>query len=198
MIAAVYYDSAHKPLGSLVYHVENEIFYIKEMIYLNKEAYHGLWNYISAHFSMITEVRGDNYTGEPMAFLLEDSEITETIAPYYMARIVDVPAFLSKYRFQEAPEKLRLHLRVHDPLAPWNDNTFLVHWKEDETICEVAEEGPFQNLIELDIQTLTTMLMGYKRPGYLYENERLTMEYYLVDVLERLIPNDKPYFSDYF
>ena len=42
------------------------------------------------------------------------------------------------------------------------------------------------------------MLMGYKRPGYLYENERLTMEYYLVDVLERLIPNDKPYFSDYF
>ena len=73
---------------------------------------------------MITEARGDNYTGEPMAFLLEDSEITETIAPYYMARIVDVPAFLSKYRFQEAPEKLRLHLRVHDPLAPWNDNTF--------------------------------------------------------------------------
>ena len=198
VIAAVYYDSSHKPLGSLVYHIENEIFYIKEMIYLNKEAYHGLWNYVSAHFSMITEVRGDNYTGEPMAFLFEDSEITETIAPYYMARIVDVPAFLSRYTFREAPEKLRLHLRVHDPLAPWNDNTFLVRWKDEETICEIAEEGPYPNLIELDIQTLTAMLMGYKRPTYLYENERLKMEYYLVDVLEKLISNDKPYFSDYF
>ena len=198
VIAAVYYDSSHKPLGSLVYHIENEIFYIKEMIYLNKEAYHGLWSYVSAHFSMITEVRGDNYTGEPMAFLFEDSEITETIAPYYMARIVDVPAFLSRYTFREAPEKLRLHLRVHDPLAPWNDNTFLVRWKDEETICEIAEEGPYPNLIELDIQTLTAMLMGYKRPTYLYENERLKMEYYLVDVLEKLISNDKPYFSDYF
>lgn len=87
---------------------------------------------------------------------------------------------------------------MHDPLAPWNDNTFLVRWKDEETICEIAEEGPYPNLIELDIQTLTAMLMGYKRPTYLYENERLKMEYYLVDVLEKLISNDKPYFSDYF
>lgn len=60
------------------------------------------------------------------------------------------------------------------------------------------EEGPLQNLIELDIQTLTTLMMGYKRPSYLYNNERLNMEYYLVQVLEQLIPVEKPYFSDYF
>ena len=58
----------------------NEIFHIKEMVYLNIEANYGLWNYISAHFSMITQVQGDNYSGEPMAYLFEDSEITETIS----------------------------------------------------------------------------------------------------------------------
>lgn len=53
-------------------------------------------------------------------------------------------------------------------------------------------------LIEMDIQTLTTMLMGYKRPTYLYNNDRIRMDYYLLPTLESLIPPEKPYFSDYF
>ena len=114
------------------------------------------------------------------------------------ARVVDVPQFLERYPFPRRPETLRLHLRVHDALAPWNEGDFLLCWEEDRTRCERVEEGPLQNLIELDIQTLTTLMMGYKRPSYLYNNERLNMEYYLVQVLEQLIPVEKPYFSDYF
>jgi len=68
LIAAVYYNEKDEPLGYMFYWIENEVFYIKEMVYLTQEARHGIWNYISAHFSMITEVRGDNYTSEPLAF----------------------------------------------------------------------------------------------------------------------------------
>lgn len=50
MIVALYYNEEHKPLGYLVYYIANEIFHIKEMVYLTSEARHGLWNYISAHF----------------------------------------------------------------------------------------------------------------------------------------------------
>ena len=50
----------------------------------------------------------------------------------------------------------------------------------------------------MDIQTLTAMLMGYKRPTYLYDHEKISMEYYMLTWLERLIPVKKPYFSDYF
>lgn len=198
MIAAVYYNEDHKPIGYVVYSIENEIFNIKEMIYLNQEANHGLWNYISAHFSMINEVRGANYTGEPLAFLLDDSEITETIEPYIMARIVDVEEFISQYPFQETPENLRIHFEIQDGEAPWNNGTFALYWENEKTCCERVEEGLMVNRVKLDIQTLTTMLMGYKRPSYLYQNERLDMEYYMVQVLEMLIPVDKPYFSDYF
>ena len=63
MIVAVYYNKEHKPLGYIVYYIANEIFHIKEMVYLNIEANYGLWNYITAHFSMITQVVGDNYSG---------------------------------------------------------------------------------------------------------------------------------------
>lgn len=107
MIVALYYNEEHKPLGYLVYYIANEIFHIKEMVYLTSEARHGLWNYISAHFSMITQVRGDNYSGEPMAYLFEDSEIEETIAPYIMARIVDVENFLQEYPWQIQPEDFK-------------------------------------------------------------------------------------------
>lgn len=196
--AAIYYDGDGKPLGYMVYVVKNEIFHIKEMIYLNFEAKNGLWNYIGSHFSMITEVRGKNYTGEPLAFLLEDSEITETIAPYIMARIVDVKEFILQYPFQVTPEELHIHLRVHDKMAPWNEGLFEVYWKDEKTYCEKVEEAAVVNLVELDIQTLTTMLMGYKRPSYLYDNDRLNTEYYMGRILEQLIPAGKMNFSDYF
>ena len=51
---------------------------------------------------------------------------------------------------------------------------------------------------QISIQTMTTMLMGYKRPTYLYQNERIQADYHLIPYLERLIPIEKPYFSDYF
>ena len=198
VIAAIYYSEEHKPLGYIVYSIENEVFNVKEILYLNIEARHGIWNYISSHFSMITEVKGYNYTGEPLAFLLEDSEITETIAPYIMARIVDVREFILQYPFQVMPEDFHIHLIVHDNMAPWNEGDFQIYWKDQKTYCDQENDLPLTNIVELDIQTLTTMLMGYKRPSYLYENDRLDMEYYMVQILERLIPVGKPYFSDYF
>ena len=62
--------------------------------------------------------------------------------------------------------------------------------------CADCEEDAA--MVEMDIQTLTAMLMGYKRPTYLYDHEKISMEYYMLTWLERLIPVKKPYFSDYF
>lgn len=198
MIAAVYYSKEHKPLGYVVYYIANDIFHIKEMVYLNIEANYGLWNYISAHFSMIDQVQGDNYSGETMAYLFEDSEITETISPYIMARIVNVRDFLEEYPYQIQPEDFKLHFKVHDSMAPWNEGDYMVSWHDGETLCEQVEDNQSINVVELDVNALTTMLMGYKRPSYLYDHEKIRTEYYMLTWLERLIPVEKPYFSDYF
>ena len=60
-----------------------KFFHIKEMVYLTSESQTRSMELHQRAFSMITQVRGDNYSGEPMAYLFEDSEIEETIAPYY-------------------------------------------------------------------------------------------------------------------
>lgn len=49
----------------MVYLIKNDIMHIKEMIYLNREAKKGLWEYIHAHDSMIDEVHGNTYFSEP-------------------------------------------------------------------------------------------------------------------------------------
>lgn len=198
IMAAIYYDAKEKPLGFVVYYIENDIFKIKEMVYLNMEAKNGLWNYISAHFSMIDEVHGDNYSGEPISFQFEDSEISETIEPYIMARIVDVEHFLQKYPFHFTDPSIHFYFQVTDKVAEWNNGTFFVGIKNGKQFCERVEAFDTARVVRLDICSLTVMLMSYKRPNYLYVNERMHMNYNQLKHLEAIIPNDKPYFSDYF
>lgn len=80
-VVAIYYSADDVPYGYMVYLISSDIMHIKEMIYLNREAQLGLWEYIHAHDSMIDEVKGNNYYSEPIAFELEDSDIKETIRP---------------------------------------------------------------------------------------------------------------------
>ena len=197
VIVAVYYNEAGEPKGYLVYYIANDVFRIKELVYINQEARHGLWNYISAHFSMIDKVVGSNYTNEPMAFLLEDSEIQEEIEPNVMARIVDFEAFIKKYPFDIISIHDDLHFIIHDPVMECNCGDFSLRWdKQGNTIIERG--GTRGERVECDIQTLTAMFYGYKRPTYLRRVERLDASDDAVRILEDIIPIEQPYFSDYF
>ena len=197
VIVAVYYNEAGEPKGYLVYYIANDVFRIKELVYINQEARHGLWNYVSAHFSMIDKVVGTNYTNEPMAFLLEDSEIQEEIEPNVMARIVDFEAFIRKYPFDIISIHDDLHFVIHDPVMECNCGDFSLRWdKQGNTIIERG--GTRGELVRCDIQTLTAMFYGYKRPTYLKRVERLDASDDAVRILEDIIPIEQPYFSDYF
>ena len=197
VLVAVYYNEAGDPKGYLVYYIANDIFRIKELVYINQEARYGLWNYISAHFSMIDKVVGNNYTNEPMAFLLEDSEIQEEIEPNVMARIVDFEAFIKKYPFDIISIHDDLHFIIRDPVMECNCGDFSLRWdQEGNTIIERG--GTRGETVECDIQTLTAMFYGYKRPTYLRRVERLVAGDEAVRILEDIIPIEQPYFSDYF
>lgn len=206
-IVAIYYDECDKPTGYIVYLLENDIFKIKEMIYLNEEARYGLWGYINAHQSMFDSIEGANFSNHNLAFLLEDGHIKESIQPYIMARIVDVEQFLMQYPFEFVKSNMSLRLSVSDPLLEWNNRDFILDFKDGElalqvVASEVVASEEKQNLgeyhIKLDIQTLVTMLLGYKRPLYLRSINRLQASDESIDKLEEILPEGKAYFSDYF
>ncbi|MEK8129295.1 GNAT family N-acetyltransferase [Paenibacillus filicis] len=196
MIAAIYYDAENQPTGYLLYWIDQEVFYLKEIVFINQESWAGLWNFISAHFSMITKVKGHTYTDEPLAFLLDDGDIKETIIPYYMARIVDVSLFVEQYPFQKQETDGQLTIALHDPMLEWNHGLFTL--TVDKSGQGQLVKGGEARDAELDIQTLTTMLMGYKRPSYLARIGRLKANEAAVEVLEQWIRRQHPYFSDYF
>ncbi|TFJ72193.1 GNAT family N-acetyltransferase [Carnobacterium maltaromaticum] len=194
-IAAVYYDENDEPTGCLFYWIAEDVFHMKEMFYINQEARKGLWNFITAHFSMIDKIEGHLYKNEPIAFILEDSEIVETIQPNFMARIVDVAEFIKEYPFEMVyvPD---FHFVVEDPMLEWNQGVFGLSFNEEGSLTLTNE--PIGSPVKLDIQTLTTMLMGYRRPSYLARLERIDTDSRTLRSLEQVIPQGEPYFSDYF
>ncbi|WP_081707546.1 GNAT family N-acetyltransferase [Bacillus massiliigorillae] len=195
---AVYYTDEDVPEGYLFYRVLDEKFYIEEMIYLNEEARRGIWQFISAHLSMVYYVKGKTCVHEPVAFLLEDCEIKQTIIPYYMGRIVDIKGFLEKYPFKHI-ENYTLILNVEDPLLEWNTGKFTIKWDAEGNVDIAYEEMKSETEgITLSIQTLTTMLLSYKRPKFLQSVNRITGDDSMVVALESLIPDAAPCFFDYF
>lgn len=197
---ALYYDTQHRATGYIVYLLDNDIFKIKEMIWLNQEARYGIWHFINAHQSMFDKIEGSNYNNENLAFLLEDGHIVETIQPYIMARIVDVEQFLHQYPFDRIAFDTEFCFIVHDEILEWNNKAFLLQFNNNSVELKVLDpkECNATHRATLSIQTLTTMLLGYKRPLYLQQIERLVADEASIDILEDIIPEGKAYFSDYF
>ena len=195
-MAAVYYNEEDEPEGYVIYQIAEEVFYIKDMIFNTEEARTGLWNFVSAHFSMINKVIGNTYTDEPLAFLFEDASIKETISPYYMARIVDFSRFIERFPFKSSTLERRWKFKLTDPIMECNQGTFLLEIDRNGQAKATKTADRCEDTIS--IQTMTTMLMGYKRPEYLVKIGRLKASAETVDMLEDAIEQQTPYISDYF
>lgn len=196
LMGAVYYNEEGEPDGYVLYLINDEVFRIKDMIFINEEARSGLWNFISAHFSMVDKVIGNTYTDEPLAFLLEDADIKESISPYYMARIVDLEKFIEQYPFKPDTIVRQWEFMMDDPLLTWNQGAFQLN-------IDTNGKGKVTRINKkvsdkISIQTMTTMLLGYKRPDYLHKIGRLNCSDEILDMLEDAIEQQTAYFSDYF
>lgn len=196
IMSAIYYNEDNEPDGYVIYWLAEDVFHVKDMVFNNEEARTGLWNFISAHLSMIDRVVGNTYTDEPLAFLLEDASIKETISPYYMARIVDFPAFIASYPFKPHSKIREWKFLLSDPIMECNQGTF--HLKIDENGKGEAVKISEKSGDTISIQTMTTMLMGYKRPDYLARIGRISASEAIIDMLEDSIEQQTPYVSDYF
>ena len=197
-MAAIYYNENEEPDGYIIYWIENEVFYIKDMIFNHEEARTGLWNFVSAHFSMIDRVEGSTYTDEPLAFLLEDASIKESISPYYMARIVDFPAFVADYPFKADGTEREWRFSMTDPIMECNQGSFLLKISKDgegdgcEDLRACADS--------ISIQTMTTMLMAISARTTSPKSGRIRAggDGARFDMLEDAIEQQPPYISDYF
>ena len=193
-MVAIYYNEDDEPCGYMVYLISSDVMHIKELIYLNREAQLGLWEYIHAHDSMIDEVRGNNYYSEPIAFELDDSDIKETIRPYAMGRIIDVAQFISQYNCDPDGPSGCFSFEIADDLLPWNNGTFVIDFEKGH--CALTDKNP-QYHLSMSIGTFTTLLLGYKSAEKLLQMGKIQTTYDAVAKLDDILYHEIPYVSDY-
>ncbi len=193
-VVAIYYTAKDVPTGYMVYMISSDILHVKEMIYLDREAQLGLWEYIHKHDSMIDEVRGNNYYSEPIAFELDDSDIKETIRPYAMGRIIDIAEFIPQYHCDPDGPGGVFTFEITDELLPWNNGKFHVEFKNGKSSLTEETAGYY---LKMSIGTLTTLLMGYKTAEYLWNMGKIEGSAAAVGILDDVLLHEIPYVSDY-
>ncbi|MDH6672201.1 putative acetyltransferase [Paenibacillus sp. LBL] len=200
--SVVYYSAEGKPTGYALYELKDKELVCDEFVYLNEEARTALWTFFANHDSRIEQV---NMVMVPMddqlPFMLPDPRITQEIIPYFMARIVDLKSFVEQYAFEaQAHHAAELTVEVEDPAAPWNAGLWKLSVNEEGRAKLLELPSDYEGPVDLstDIQSLSALFMGYKRPQALHAIHRLTGNPAAAAQLESMIPAGQTYLLDFF
>lgn len=157
-----------------------------------------LLQFIDNHDSMAETVDMTVPENDNLPLFVDEPRFEQEINPYFMARIVDVPAFLKAYPFaDEMAESVTLH--VEDAFLPENSGTYqLSQIGSDTKVTSMQPTVEQTSSIDCSIQQLTTMLMGYKRPAELYAAGLIRGEPEQIERLERVIPRRQTFSPDFF
>ncbi|WP_421384410.1 GNAT family N-acetyltransferase [Bacillus salacetis] len=158
---AVYYDSEGEGKGYILYSIKEEKMKVEELVVLNSEARSGMWNFICQHDSMLKEVELVLSPDDPIVFLLDNPKTATELHPYFMARIVDVKAFLEQFLSSFNEE---VSLKISDQYAPWNNKVFTI--TSDGVVIE-QDESP--NVLEMEVNALVPLFFGNYSAEKLFE-----------------------------
>lgn len=193
---AVAYNEAGKAEGYLIYKVKERIFTVLEMAYTSLNGWKLLLEFIANHDSMVKNVKMIVPENDQLTLLVDDPRFDQKITPYFMARIVDVLAFLKQYPFQKTGSDWELLINVEDSFFPENSGTYKL--TENAAGVEVDKTSNLQSGIQCTVQQLTVMLLGYKRPSELYDVGLIHGNIEDIKHLEKLIPEQQTFLSDFF
>ena len=190
---AIYYDENKTAAGYMLYKIEKSKMTVEEFVPLHNEARNGLWNFICQHDSMIKELEMTVNENEPLLYTLQEPRVKTEIKPYFMGRIVDVEKFLKQYELNWNNVQQEVIVHITDSFAPWNNITVRLANYEITIIEEPMDKG-----IKLDINALSTILFGYKRPLELNELELISGSEEEIQAFEDIVPVRKAFIYDFF
>ncbi|MCT1401069.1 GNAT family N-acetyltransferase [Paenibacillus sp. p3-SID867] len=198
--SVVYYSAEGKPTGYALYELKDKDLVCDEFVYLNEEARSALWTFFGNHDSRIEQVTMTMVPGDDqLPFMLPDPRVTQEVVPYFMARIVDLKSFVEQYAF-EAHQEAVMTIEVEDSVAPWNAGRWRLSVNQEgkAELSELPTDQGEQADLTTDIQTLSALFTGYKRPQALHAIHRLSGNPKALTQLETMIPAGQTYLMDFF
>ncbi|HFJ9286280.1 GNAT family N-acetyltransferase [Bacillus cereus group sp. N11] len=191
---AIYYDENKTAAGYMLYKIENYKMTVEEFVPLHNEARNGLWNFICQHDSMIKELEMTVSENEPLLYTLQEPRVKTEVKPYFMGRIVDVEQFLKQYELSWNNVQQEVILHITDSFAPWNNITVRLANHE----ITIMKEETIDKGIKLDINALSTIMLGYKRPLELSKLELISGSKEEIRTFENVVPVREAFIYDFF
>lgn len=195
---AVAYDVQDQAKAYIIYQVKNEVFTVKEMMCNTLDGRKQLLQFIANHDSMAKKVEMVVPEYDNLPLLLDEPRFDQKLQPYFMARIVDVYRFLEQYPFHTENNQSLPALQVEDDFLPENSGTYQFSFNGEKLGVTCLKSSTDRNVIHCTVQQLASMLMGYKRPIELYQADLLVGSLEHVEFLERMIPNQRTYFPEFY
>ncbi|MCF6136974.1 GNAT family N-acetyltransferase [Pseudalkalibacillus berkeleyi] len=203
---AVYKDGDGVDQGYMIYKVKENHMVIDEWVSLTNEAKLNMLDFVSKHDSMMNKITIHAPVDESFAFLMADPKINQEVNSYFMSRIVDVKSFLEEYPFKVEKLNQPIILQVVDSFAEWNNGIFII--RIDEGGGHKVDYHPLKehatcshepsNVIQCDINTLSTMFFNYMRPSDLALQGNLSGSKTKIEQIEIVLGNAKPFLYDFF
>lgn len=214
-IVAVFTNEAGEAEGYVFYETVDRKLTIHDWACVNETARVALWTYIGNHDSMIDEVTVVAASDDAMPFLLRNPRVKQEIIPYFMSRIVDAEALAGLYTWSAGESEEEVVISLSDEHAPWNNGIFRLVWSREGaarvervgagTLGTKTTDSGQENTVAAkgagivcDIQGLTAMLLGNRKPSWLREVGRITGSDESIAVLERRIPSRTTHLMDFF
>src|SRR5699024_8042399 len=196
---AIAYNDEGKPEGYILFYVKEKVFTAKEIAYTSINGRNTLLSFIANHDSMAETVEMTVPENDNLPILLDNPRFEQKINPYFMARIVDVRRFFQQYPFQNIAKPIQLH--IEDSFLPENSGTYQLHPSpegEQVTFIPKKHSANESGSIFLTVQMLAMICLGYKRPVELFAAGLIRGERSHVERLEASVPQQEPYFADFF
>lgn len=186
---------------------------VHEIIWLTPDARRALLHFISNHDSMIDKAVIKTVAHDRLPFLLTDPQVKREVSSYFMARIVDVKAFLSLYPFEFNRDDKPLILHITDEFCSWNSGIYILSKSTDDNIDNevkffgdntsnsgsgaTCSHSPKKG-IHLTVQHLTAILFCTQTPQTFVEEEFIQGDQQSIKVLESALPTLKPFIYDFY
>ncbi|WP_284141057.1 GNAT family N-acetyltransferase [Virgibacillus sp. LDC-1] len=196
---AVAYNDKGEAEGYVMYDVKDKKLTVQDMASTSLNGRKLLLQFLANHDSMAENVEMVVSERDQLDLIVDEPIYEQKVQPYFMARIVDVAAFLKQYPFTTLEKSCHVSLIVEDEFLPENNGVYHIKVKSNEsTVTYVKAVSEQTQGIHCSVQTLAAIMLGYKRPVDLYGMEKLKGSKEAIEKLEQIVPLQEAFFADYF
>ena len=192
---AVAYNPRHEAEGYIIFTVKNNEFLVQEIVYNTLNGRKLLLQFIGNHDSMAENAEMIVPEDDQLALLVDEPRFEQQLKPYFMARIVDAASFLAAYPFQGNGS---LAFQVEDTFFPENNGGYQLRVENGKTKVTHVRGVSGHQIVYCSIQILAGMLLGYRRPVDYFRLGKLQTDKDTILQLEKMVPEKKTFFADFF